>query len=173
MDHFGTMRLARLTLPVATWVGALLFLLPTFAAANGDPAFGLWLTENERAIIEIRPCQDRACGRIVWMDNQMTEAGAPKIDENNPIPALRRLTICGIPLVGNFKKVDPGSWQGGYVYNPRDGKSYEAEIQVQEDGSLRMRGFVLVSVFGKSQTWTRVADARGGCVSNRANRANR
>lgn len=133
-------------------------------AAVGDPAYGLWLTENARAIVEIGPCEQKVCGRIVWMDEPYLEDGSPKTDQNNPDEALRERTICGIPLVGDFEREEAGSWRGGYVYNPRDGKTYDAEIRTVDQDRLSMRGFVLVPAFGQSQTWTRVHDTRGGCL---------
>ncbi|MEM7506279.1 MAG: DUF2147 domain-containing protein [Pseudomonadota bacterium] len=134
------------------------------ALALSDPAFGLWLTEDARAIVEISPCSDKACGRIVWMDEPFHEDGSPKVDLNNPEERLQSRTLCGIPLVGDFVREQPGSWSGGFVYNPKDGKKYEAKITALSNDQLEMRGFVLVPAFGQSQTWTRVQDARGGCT---------
>lgn len=133
------------------------------ALALSDPAFGLWLTEDARAIIEIAPCSEKACGRIVWMDEPFHDDGSPKTDANNPDEALQTRTICGIPLVGDFVREEPGSWSGGFVYNPKDGKKYEARITTLSKDQLEMRGFVLVPAFGQSQTWTRVESMRGGC----------
>lgn len=133
------------------------------AHARSDPAYGLWLTENARAIIEITPCDEKACGRIVWMDEPQMPDGSPKIDQNNPDEALQSRRLCGIPLVGGFAREEDGIWRGGYVYNPRDGKTYDAEIKPNGGDTLTLRGFVLVPAFGKDQTWTRVPDARGGC----------
>ncbi|MEM0923390.1 MAG: DUF2147 domain-containing protein [Pseudomonadota bacterium] len=133
------------------------------AEGISDPAFGLWLTENERAIIEISSCSGRACGRIVWMDQPRHIDGSPKTDENNPDAALQSRTICGIPLVGDFKREQPGIWTDGYVYNPKDGQRYAAKITAVSPDKLEMRGFVLVPAFGSSQTWTRVESTRGGC----------
>ncbi|MEL6475913.1 MAG: DUF2147 domain-containing protein [Pseudomonadota bacterium] len=144
-------------------IAAALLLSALPAKGMSDPAFGLWLTEDERAIIEISACSDRACGRIVWMDQPRHEDGSPKIDQNNPDQALQNRTICGIPLVGDFKREQPGIWTGGFVYNPKDGQKYEAKITSVDNDHLEMRGFVLVPAFGQSQTWTRVDDIRGGC----------
>lgn len=133
------------------------------ASTFNDPAYGLWLTENARAIIEIGPCEEQACGRIVWMDEPTLPDGTPKTDQNNPDKALQSRTICGIPLVGGFSREKGGVWRDGFVYNPKDGKTYDAEITSVGPDKLKMRGFVLVPAFGRSQTWTRVPDSRGGC----------
>ena len=60
-------------------------------------------------------------------------------------------------------KADKGSWQNGWLYNPRDGSTYSAEIHALSPSELEVRGYVGVSLLGKSQVWTRVGDDRGGC----------
>lgn len=142
-------------------------LLAVVAAGPGlaadDPAFGLWLSENGRAIIEIGPCADRACGKIVWMAEPLTPEGKPKTDRNNDDPALQARPICGLPLVGDFVAGGPGAWNDGFIYDPESGDTYTAFLAAQPDGTLKVRGYVGVPLLGKSQIWTRAADTRGGC----------
>lgn len=133
------------------------------ARAADDPAFGLWLSENGRAIIEIAPCADKACGKIVWMKEPLNAEGKPKIDKNNSDSALASRPICGLPLVGDFVKGAPGEWNDGYIYDPESGDTYTAFMIAQPDGTLKVRGYVGISIIGKSQIWTRQPDNRGGC----------
>lgn len=110
--------------------------------AGADPAFGLWLTENARAIVRIAPCGRRACGRIVWTAGQ----GAS----------------CGQAILTGLERHAPGRWEGGTVIDPRDGARYSARVSVA-GARLTMRGYLGLAIFGRSQVWTRVADDRGGC----------
>ncbi|MEM7668498.1 MAG: DUF2147 domain-containing protein [Pseudomonadota bacterium] len=125
--------------------------------------YGLWLTENQRAIIEIAPCQGRTCGRIVWMANPYETDGTPKRDVNNPDTGLRDRPLCGLTLIGDLIPDTAGESLTGFVYNPRNGKKYGALVSSLSDDMLEMRGFVGLSIFGKSQTWKRVMDRRNGC----------
>lgn len=120
-------------------------------APSGDPAFGLWLTANGRAIVEIGSCDggDAACGRIVWTAGQ---GGT-----------------CGRGMLAGLVRAAPGRWTGGTLTDPRDGTRYSAEIRAEGD-SLTLRGYVGLPLFGRSQIWTRAADDRGGCGAARDRR---
>ena len=144
---------------------AALLAAPIDAVAErpGDPAHGYWLTENRKAIVRIAPCGADTCGRMVWVEDPRDEAGRPKRDDRNADAAKRSRPICGIELVGGLTKADEGAWQNGWVYNPRNGETYSAEIRALSPSELEVRGYLGVSMLGKSQVWTRVGDDRGGC----------
>ena len=138
-------------------------LAATPALAADDPAFGLWLVEAETAIVEISPCGDKACGKIVWLKEPNDANGAPKVDTQNPDESKRSTPICGLAMLGDFSQGGEGEWEGGFIYDASDGSTYDAKVALQEEGTLEVRGFVGLSLFGKSQTWSRVEDKRGGC----------
>lgn len=76
-------------------------------------------------------------------------------DTNNPDPKLRGRKIIGLPIVwGFYKKGD--KWEGGRVYDSSDGKMYKGKIWMEGKNTLVMRGFVGVSLIGKSAKWIRV-----------------
>ncbi len=131
--------------------------------ASSDPVFGFWLIENQRSIIEIVPCGERACGNIVWLQEPLDDDGQPKSDRNNADEDLRHRPLCGIELISKFRSAGSGAWSGGSIYSPRDGQTYSASMELREDGTLKLRGYVLLPLFGKSRIWTREAGDRGGC----------
>ncbi|MFQ5565207.1 MAG: DUF2147 domain-containing protein [Paracoccaceae bacterium] len=131
--------------------------------AADDSVFGFWLIESQRSIIEIVPCGDRACGKIVWLKEPLDEAGQPRIDKLNGDARLAGRPLCGMEMISGFSSDGPGAWKGGSIYSPREGKTYSASMKLGDDGTLKLRGYVLLPLFGKSQVWTRVADDRGGC----------
>jgi uncharacterized protein (DUF2147 family) len=48
-------------------------------------------------------------------------------------------------------------YDGGTILDPETGKVYSASMRLSADGTqLNVRGFVGLSIFGRSQTWTRV-----------------
>ncbi|MEM0988769.1 MAG: DUF2147 domain-containing protein [Pseudomonadota bacterium] len=130
---------------------------------GGDPAFGYWLTENGKAIVEFAPCGSKTCGRMVWVANPNDDQGKPKLDVANLDEAKRGRPICGLDLVGGLDADGPGAWTDGWIYNPRDGSTYSANIQAISGDKLKVRGYLGLSLLGSSQTWTRVANDRGGC----------
>ena len=130
------------------------------ASAN---VFGHWLTENRLAIVEITPCGNSACGNIVWMAEPLDAAGAPKLDANNPDPAMRARPLCGLPMIGNFTQDADGEWTDGFIYDAQKGDVYKSKMRVTEEGNLYVRGYVGIPLLGQSQIWTREANNRGGC----------
>lgn len=131
--------------------------------AEREPVHGLWLTENGRAIVEFSACGETACGRTVWVADPRDESGVLKRDIKNPEPGKRVRPICGLQLVGGLRSDGTGTWDDGWIYNPRDGDTYSVKVTARSETELEVRGFVGVSLLGKSQTWTRVDDDRGGC----------
>jgi uncharacterized protein (DUF2147 family) len=133
------------------------------AGGSSDPVFGFWLVESQQSIIEIVPCGERVCGIIVWLKEPLDDDGQPKTDRRNSDDNLRDRPICGMALIGGFRSADPGTWSGGSIYNPNEGQAYSASMKLRDDGTLKLRGYVLLPLFGKSQVWTREAGDRGGC----------
>lgn len=44
---------------------------------------------------------------------------------------------------------------GGTIYDPRNGKTYECEVTLEYDGTLEVRGYVGLPLYGKTVVWTR------------------
>lgn len=133
------------------------------AQAAEDAAFGLWLTETGSAIVKIDACGDSACGEIVWLEVPLGDDGAPMKDTLNPDPDKQVTPICGSIMLGDFEKTADGEWEDGFIYDAASGKTYSSLMEVQDNGSLEVRGYVGVSFLGQSQIWTPVEDDRGGC----------
>jgi uncharacterized protein (DUF2147 family) len=58
-------------------------------------------------------------------------------------------------MLKNFK-YDEDEWSGGYIYNPSDGKEYKGYIKLKDQNTLAVRGYVGISLLGKTDTWIRV-----------------
>lgn len=127
------------------------------AAAQGQAAIvGTWLTEGGRSHVRIAPCGAKLCGNIVWLKEPNQPNGAAKVDSKNPDTTKRARTIVGLQILWDFAQASPTEWESGRIYNPEDGETYRCTMQLQADGTLRVRGYVGVSLFGKTQVWTRV-----------------
>ena len=147
-------------------VALLLTVLTLPASSQQSSVMGTWLTASGVAQVRIGPCSDPAggplCGFIVALINPKGPDGqvvAPEaaVDYRNPNPALRGRKVLGMPLLWGFKKTsDPNSFEDGQIYNGENGKIYNANISLQPDGKLRLRGYVGSPMFGESQLWTRV-----------------
>ena len=145
---------------------ALLGALASTASAQSPSVMGTWLTASGIAQVRLGPCPDPAngpiCGTVVGLVNPKGPEGNPvtpdmATDYRNPDPALRGRKVIGMPLIWGFKKTaDPNVFEDGHIYNGENGKTYNANISLQPDGTLRLRGYVGSPMFGETQIWTRV-----------------
>ena len=134
----------------------LLLVLLVPGLAHADPA-GLWLNEPGTARIQIAQCDGGTlCGRIVWLAEPNRPDGTPKVDINNPDEAKRTQGIIGLALLSGFRAAaTAGQWEGGTIYNPEDGQTYKATLTEEGAERLRVRGYVGLPMFGKTQIWIR------------------
>ena len=141
--------------------------LTTGASAQDSKLFGTWLTASGTAQIKIVSCSDAAsgplCGFVVGLKDPKGPDGKSvppeeATDFRNGDPKLRERKVIGMPLIWGFKKTaDANAFEGGQIYNGEDGKIYSANIDLEADGRLKLRGYVGSPMFGQTQYWTRVS----------------
>ncbi|WP_041521810.1 DUF2147 domain-containing protein [Gilvimarinus agarilyticus] len=62
----------------------------------------------------------------------------------------------GLTFMWGLTREAEGEWAGGSILDPKTGKVYKAKLELNEGGnSLTVRGFIGISLFGRSQTWER------------------
>ncbi|MDE2234090.1 MAG: DUF2147 domain-containing protein [Gammaproteobacteria bacterium] len=132
-------------------------------AANQAAAIeGVWSTQDGKARVQIVEQDNRFKGRIVWLKQPLFPAndpqgmaGKPKVDRKNPDNKLRTRPIMGLPLLDGFHYAGDAVWRGGTIYDPESGKTYSCNITLMQDGSLRIRGYVGIPLFGRTEIWKR------------------
>src|SRR5690554_2141019 len=110
--------------------------------AYADPT-GLWDTEDESAKVQVETCGDDLCGRIVSLKEPLNADGNPKTDAENPESELRDRPIEGLKIVWDLQdKGDGKTWEDGKVYDPESGKTYNAKMTLEDQNTLKLRGYV-------------------------------
>jgi uncharacterized protein (DUF2147 family) len=72
--------------------------------------------------------------------------------------ALRDQPVEGMTFLWGMRW-DDGEWSGGRVVDPDNGKVYRCTIKVVDGGrKIKIRGFVGVSLFGRTQYWLKEAE---------------
>ena len=102
-------------------------LLLLSVAARVETPLGLW--ESGESHIEIYHCGELLCGRIAALDEPLDKDGNPKLDDNNPDPALRTRPILGMDLIADFSRKSDRKWVNGTIYDP----ARRQDVQVQDD----------------------------------------
>ena len=120
----------------------------------GDAVLGQWLTEGDKAVVEIFGCDDRYCGKIVWLKAPTNPDGSDVLDTENPDPSKRNRTVLGLNLVWGFRYDERQGWVDGSIYDPDNGKTYSCKMSLEGD-TLKVRGYVGISLFGRTTVWKR------------------
>jgi uncharacterized protein (DUF2147 family) len=63
--------------------------------------------------------------------------------------------ILGMIIMRNFHS-DGDDWVDGTVVDPENGKEYKGKIWAVDKDNLRMRGFIGISLLGRTENWTRI-----------------
>ncbi len=121
-----------------------------------DQIVGIWLTAEGKAKVEIQKRGDRYYGCIIW-SKQQEESPQPLLDIHNPVDSLKTKSIIGLEILHDFAFEDD-EWGGGMIYDPESGDDYRATMMLTDANTLRIRGYILLPLLGRSEVWTRVSE---------------
>ena len=127
----------------------------TAAAQTADAILGSWANPNGQDHILIYKKGNKYYGKLDWIKYPNDEQGKPKTDKNNPDPALRSRPDLGLELLKDFVYDGDNVYNDGTVYDPKNGKTYSCKMTL-DGNNLKIRGYIGISLFGRSEVWTRV-----------------
>lgn len=146
------LKLATLSLTAA-------YLAATASPAHAQSVAGNWRTPTG-SIVQVYPCGDALCLRVLAIEK--TAPGT--VDVNNPDPALRSRPLCGLQIGNGFQaKGGDQSAENGQIYDPKSGKTYSSSLATSGTEHLKLRGYVGVKLFGRTEEWTRTTDPVPPC----------
>ncbi|MDP3980770.1 MAG: DUF2147 domain-containing protein [Chlamydiota bacterium] len=133
----------------------------TYALEEQD-VIGVWSTPKEKSKIEIFPCGEYYCGKIVWLredkyptNDPLGMGGKEIMDRNNHDPKLQNRPLIGLQLMEHFSCQGNLRWRKGLIYNPSNGNKYRCRMKLVSKEKLHVRGFLGISLIGKTSVWTR------------------
>lgn len=133
--------------------------MPAFGLGAAEPSpVGLWKTIDDssgqpKGLVRIRELNGQLEGKVEKAFPKPGEDPAPKCDKCDG--ARRNQPVLGMTILwGIVKQGD--EYQGGEILDPETGKIYRAKMKLIDSGKkLEVRGFIGVSLFGRSQIWLR------------------
>jgi uncharacterized protein (DUF2147 family) len=138
-------------------IALLSILLPNllFGAADTVSPVGFW--KNDDATFEIFADQGgKLSGKIIAMREPRTPEGKEKTDIHNPDPSKRERPILGLVFMSGFIQKSDSHWENGTIYDPKSGNTYSCFMDLDGPENIKLRGFLGISLIGRTQVWTRV-----------------
>lgn len=123
---------------------------------EGDKIIGLWEVGSGKARIKVTKYGDKYGGKIVWLRDPLDEKGEKKVDKNNPEEAKRTMPLLGLNNLLGFSYKEKGEYSGGTIYDPENGNTYNCVINLEDENTIQVRGYIGVQLFGRTDTWKRV-----------------
>ncbi|MBB2953266.1 MULTISPECIES: DUF2147 domain-containing protein [Sphingobacterium] len=123
--------------------------------AQSDPIIGKWQNPSGEGRIEIYKKGEKYFGKLYWLKEPNDAQGNIKKDIKNPDKSLQSRQVQGLEILTNFSK-DGNVYQDGKIYDPKTGKTYSCKMTLQGTDKLDIRGYVGVSLFGRTESWKRV-----------------
>jgi uncharacterized protein (DUF2147 family) len=131
--------------------------LQTFVTAQ--TAVGVWKTIDDKtneakSEVTITDVNGKIFGKVTKLLRKTADPNRKCVDCKG---AKKGQLILGMNIVeGLWKSGD--QWEGGTITDPENGKEYSCKIKFKNGNpdQLEVRGFLGISLLGRSQTWYRV-----------------
>ena len=145
------------------WIffAAVLLMAATAFGAGPSDILGLWKTDGGDSRLELFMCEEKICGKIVWLkvpnyvDSEDGPVGNAKVDSRNPDPVLRNRPILGLQVMKGLVAKGDNRWGNGTCYDPETGKSYKCKMRLASPDRLVLRGYIGISLIGRTFVLTR------------------
>lgn len=134
-----------------------LMLILSLTARGEGGVLGMWKNPTG-STIRIYRCGPNVCARVVAISSKAPS----RIDTENPNKALRKRSICDLEIGRDFHLTSPDHAEGGKLYDPESGNTYSGSMTSEGD-TLKLRGYIGISIFGRTETWTRVPEGIVAC----------
>ena len=137
-------------------VSVLLIAIVSSKAQDKDDILGKWMSAHGSGQIEIYKDGDQYSGKLVWLKSPTDDEGKIKTDIHNPSEDRRSHPLIGLEILKKYNYKGDGEWTDGAIYDPKSGKTYSSKMELKSTDKLEIRGFMGISLIGKSEVWTRV-----------------
>ncbi len=139
------------------------------SAGGGAPKeVGIWYDDTGKGAVRIEQCENKLCGKVYWLKDKVNAEGKPLIDRHNPNESQRSRPICGLQVIGGLANMPDGEWDTGWIYDPKEGKSYSVAMKLDGPDTMKVTGYLVMKLMGRTLTWTRAPADLPSCAANAA-----
>lgn len=118
--------------------------------------FGNWKTIDDvtgeaKSIVQVYEENGKVYGKIIEIFNPENRNKTC----TECTGKLKDKPLIGMVFLYNLKK-DGKEYNDGNIVDPKTGKEYSCYIELQDSNTLKVRGYVGISIAGRTQYWKRV-----------------
>jgi len=133
----------------------LIFSIFVTTSSFSQTIFGNWNSYDEEtnkieSVIEVYEKDSKAFAKIVSISDSNRSA-ATCVECNGK---RKNAPILGMNILTGLKK-DGNEWSGGKILDPKNGKEYKCYLQLLDNNTLKLRGYIGISMFGRTAIWKR------------------
>ncbi len=121
-----------------------------FFSQNADAIIGTYMTDKNEGMVEITKKDNKYYGKLIWTKTP------GKLDSNNPDKKQQTDKLAGKEILKAFVFDGKDLWHEGTIYDPKNGKTYSCKINRDEKGNLNVRGYIGVSMLGRTTFWVKI-----------------
>lgn len=130
--------------------------MTAIAFSQSHPVVGKWKTIDDEtgkpvSVVDIFEHHGRIYGKVVEVFNPKNKTrvceNCTGSDKNKPIVGLT--VIKGLTKEGS-------EYSNGKILDPKSGKLYKCYIALEGQNKLKVRGYIGISLLGRSQIWERI-----------------
>ena len=142
-------------------IGLVLFVSLMMSQAFAQDALkitGIWWNDTKTSKIEVKEENGKLIGTVIYINPDKYVNGEPEKDFNNPDTKLRTKSRLGLQILSGLKYNSADKeWQGGRIYDPDNGKTYDCFAWFEDNSDvLNIKGYVVgIKWLGRSTAWTR------------------
>ncbi|MCL6461741.1 MAG: DUF2147 domain-containing protein [Flavobacterium micromati] len=127
----------------------------TFMGQN-QTVLGKWKTIDDetgkaKSIVEIYERSGKVYGKII----DILDVNKKKSLCTNCTGDDKNKPVLGLVIIKGLKK-DGAEYNSGKILDPITGKEYKCFLALEGNEKLKVRGYIGISLFGRTQTWQRV-----------------
>lgn len=133
----------------------------SFAGGNNSPV-GYWQTIDDasgeaKSIVQISELPNHSLeGKVVKLYTDPNKVCVACKGDKKDKPIVGMVIMQGLTQVTDT----PNVWSKGHILDPKNGKTYQCDIKISSDNKeLNVRGYIGVSLFGRTQTWKSVPNS--------------
>ncbi len=126
------------------------------AAVKADDIVGTWYNGEKTSKIQVyRTTGGSYAGKIVWLKEPNDANNNPRKDVKNPDKKLQGRALMGLVVLTGLDFNGKDQWKSGKIYDPKSGKTYSCKGELENANTLKLRGYIGVSLVGRTDTWVR------------------